>query len=398
MEAKTPTDELLCRMSTSIVAVEDSARAEARRDRIVAHLTELVPTLPARRQRARRMVGAAALGSAAALVIVFGLVSSRYRLEAKRSETHVASSQVLALEGSVQIIRQAAEKAALPLEPISIGNADEVVTGPTGHARASLASGAEIDIDPETRVGIRGGEDEAGKTIAMPARGAERVVLGSGRVAVRVPKLGPSRSFAVATPEATIVVHGTTFSVERAAGSPGAPPRTSVDVTEGSVAVLRNGVELVLYAGDHWSSSMSSPGTDRDAVKPGDAPADVAASKSKPPSSTSRGASPSSTKNAARTPGFDKGSSLAAENLLLQTAMAARQEGDPRRAAELAGELVRRYPASPLVEEARVERMRALASAGGLAAAQGEARSYLADYPRGFARQEASRMVGSPPR
>ena len=115
MEAKTPTDELLCRMSTSIVAVEDSARAEARRDRIVAHLAELVPTLPARRRRARWMVGAAALGSAAALLIVFGLVSSRYRLQAKGSETHGASSQVLALEGSVQIIRQAAEKAALPL-------------------------------------------------------------------------------------------------------------------------------------------------------------------------------------------------------------------------------------------------------------------------------------------
>ena len=100
-------------------------------------------------------------------------------------------------------------------------------------------------------------------------------------------------------------------------------------------------------------------------------------------------------KSSADAVGLDKSSSLAAENQLLQTAMAARQQGDPRRAAELAGELVRHYPASPLVEEARVERMRALAGAGGPVAAEGEARSYLTDYPKGFARHEATRILGN---
>jgi outer membrane protein assembly factor BamD (BamD/ComL family) len=92
-------------------------------------------------------------------------------------------------------------------------------------------------------------------------------------------------------------------------------------------------------------------------------------------------------------PSSEKNSSLAAENRLLQAAMAARQKGDARRAADLAADLVAHYPASPLVEEARVERIRALLGAGGPVAAQAEARAYLADYPRGFARAEATRIV-----
>jgi outer membrane protein assembly factor BamD (BamD/ComL family) len=92
----------------------------------------------------------------------------------------------------------------------------------------------------------------------------------------------------------------------------------------------------------------------------------------------------------------DKSSSLAAENRLLQAAMAARQQGDAPGAVQLAGELLARFPNSPLAEEARVERMRALLAGGNPAAAAAEARSYLSDYPQGFARQEASRVLGGP--
>jgi hypothetical protein len=223
-------------------------------------------------------------------------------------------------------------------------------------------------------------------------------MLGAGRVTVRVPKLGPARSFAVETPEATVVVHGTAFSVERSA-APGSEPRTSVDVTEGSVAVRHHGVEVLLRPGDRWSSAATRlvEREDVDSVGPRAAPLEAAPMKPKSPGSSGRsGGSPA--KGSEGGPSPEKSSSLAAENRLLQAAMAARQKGDARRAADLAADLVARYPASPLVEEARVERMRALLGAGGPVAAQAEARAYLADYPRGFARAEATRIVAGPSR
>jgi outer membrane protein assembly factor BamD (BamD/ComL family) len=91
----------------------------------------------------------------------------------------------------------------------------------------------------------------------------------------------------------------------------------------------------------------------------------------------------------------NKRSSLAAENRLLKAAMTARREGSARRAIRMIDELVSRYPASPLKEEARVERMRALLSAGETTAARSDARRYLSEYPTGFARQEAARILAS---
>jgi len=396
MQANTPSDALLRRLSTSVVPIEDAARAEARRDHIVARLAELVPTLPARRRQRRRFRGAALLSAAAALALVVGLLAARQR-SPSASRHPDPSSAVLAVEGSVQIIHRSAEVTALPREQVSVGSADEIVTGQAGRARASLASGTEVDIEPESRLRFRASEDDAKGVVALGPGSAEGVILSAGRVRVRVPKLGPTRSFAVATPEATIIVHGTAFSVERSAGSADDPPRTMVDVSEGSVAVRRNGAEVVLHAGDHWSSP-GSPAAEPDEAKSIDRqPSQLDPTSNKPRSalSTPRVAG-AAARSAADAVGSDKSSTLAAENRLLQTAMAARQQGDPRRAAELAGELVRRYPASPLVEEARVERMRALAGAGG--PVEGEARSYLADYPRGFARHEASRILGNPPR
>jgi len=399
MQAKTPSDVLLRRLSTSALPIEDAARAEARRDHIVARLAELVPTLPARRRQRRRFMGIAILSAAAALVLVVGFFAARHRSPSAMSRHLDPSNAVVAIEGSVQIIHRSAEATALPPEQVSVGSADEIVTGQAGRARASLASGTEVDIEPESRLRFGANEGDAKGVVASGPGPAEGVILSAGRVRVRVPKLGPTRSFAVATPEATIIVHGTAFSVERTAGSPDDPPRTRVDVSEGSVAVRRNGVEVVLRAGDHWSS----PGfraAEPDQAKTNDPqPSVLDPTPNKPRSALSapRGAG-AAAKNPADAVGSDKSSTLGAENRLLQTAMAARQQGDPRRAVELAGELVRRYPSSPLVEEARVERMRALAGAGGPVAAEGEARSYLADYPRGFARHEASRILGSLPR
>jgi hypothetical protein len=331
---------------------------------------------------------------AAAIVLALGFAVIRARTAVPEARTGATETALLALEGSVQVVHRADEVVAPLRARMAVGSADEVVTGEDGRARASLSSGAEVDIGSQTKVRFRGNKDgrQGSSASTTPSTGAqEAVLLATGRVTVRVPKLGPARSLAVETSEATVVVHGTTFSVERHVTLEDGP-RTSVDVTEGSVAVLHRGVELLLRAGDHWSSS-SRPALDSDDdSEPRSASLEAAPIKLR---SAGRGAVSrgSSAKVASDAPLSEKRSSLAAENSLLQAAMAARQKGDARRAADLAAELVARYPASPLAEEARVERMRALVGTGDPRAAEADARAYLADYPRGFARQEAGRIV-----
>jgi hypothetical protein len=51
--------------------------------------------------------------------------------------------------------------------------------------------------------------------------------------------------------------------------------------------------------------------------------------------------------------------------------------------------LLQRFPGSPLVPDARVERFRALQRLGRTEEAARSARQYLAEQPDGFAREEA---------
>jgi outer membrane protein assembly factor BamD (BamD/ComL family) len=87
---------------------------------------------------------------------------------------------------------------------------------------------------------------------------------------------------------------------------------------------------------------------------------------------------------------------LANQNVLFAEAKLARQQGDQARAVRLLEDLVRRYPSSPLSEDARVETFRALAQLGDRAGAAREARRYLALYHSGFARDEARNLALAP--
>jgi outer membrane protein assembly factor BamD (BamD/ComL family) len=86
-------------------------------------------------------------------------------------------------------------------------------------------------------------------------------------------------------------------------------------------------------------------------------------------------------------------SRLGEENRLLAAAIAASKAGDHAGAVSTLDDLLRRFPASALAQEAHVERFRALAQGGDAAAAAREARLYLALYPDGFAREEARRLA-----
>jgi outer membrane protein assembly factor BamD (BamD/ComL family) len=87
---------------------------------------------------------------------------------------------------------------------------------------------------------------------------------------------------------------------------------------------------------------------------------------------------------------------LAEQNRLLAAAMDASRASDDRRAIALLGDLLARYPSSPLAQEAEVQRFRALARSGDRREAARRARQYLAAYPNGFAREEAKTVALEP--
>lgn len=89
----------------------------------------------------------------------------------------------------------------------------------------------------------------------------------------------------------------------------------------------------------------------------------------------------------------DDPSDLGEQNRLFASAMRARERGDDRGSARLLDELIRKYPASPLLQEAYVSRFRALLSAGERAEAALAARRYLFAWPDGYAAQEAQEIA-----
>ena len=368
---KTPTDHLLVELRTAALPGEDRYRAQARRADLLPGLRHIAEDAYLSRQRKARHTRWAALAAglaAAASYAVYRAVPSPVAPSA------APRNEVLALAGSVEIIHEAHQRAAMAWQAEAVAPTDEVVTAEGARARASLASGAEVEIGPDSRIRLA-----TAPPGSPPSAPSEAVDLAAGRVLVRVPKLGPARSFAVRMADTTVVVHGTVFSVERRPTGEAGMPLTSVEVAEGRVAVQHGGTEIFLRAGEHWSSApaaeSSEPRRAPQASGPEDDSSDQSATGNREPSRE------------------EKRSSLGEENRLLKGAMSARQQGKPARALSLIDRLLRRYPSSALAEEARVERMRALLAVEGAAAAAREAQRYLADYPHGFAREEASRLA-----
>jgi len=213
----------------------------------------------------------------------------------------------------------------------------------------------------------------------------EVVKLDVGAVHVHAPPLG-QRHFAVSTPNARVVVHGTRFSVEVDDDGAGSI-ETRVRVTEGKVGVEYAGHELFLLPGQSWSSrptqaALDEPLPDKSAASEEPAP-DVAPSPARPAGGAqTHPAAPGTTAETTA-------SALAAQNKLYAAAVAARDRGDDRASLGHLNQLLARYPSSPLAPEARVERFRALKRLGQNDEAAREARRYLADQADGAAGDEA---------
>ena len=379
MQPKRP--DLLARWSRAAIPVTPSASDAARRDRMVNTVVRTMESAnaePSARRPTRRQV-ALALGIAAVLVVAVGLGRQWAIRSGFASRGLAPFSDSHAVESGAEAVAPRSESAS----------------------GLRLPSGVVVTMKPETRFHT--------SDTSAPSNGREEVVVELGRVEIEVPKLPAGHTFSVRTPDAVVTVHGTSFSVEvTKSASPGGTT-TTVIVKRGVVSVLHEAQEAVLYAGMEWSSSGELPVVVASAEPPGRSVGPPSIKPRSPSPSLSQAQDASRRPDRARvdsTPSIpsaapapeppSRSADLANQNALFSEAQLARKQGDRAGALKLLDELVRRYPAAPLSEDAHVETFRALAELGDRAGAAREARRYLTLYRNGFARDEARALALEP--
>jgi ferric-dicitrate binding protein FerR (iron transport regulator) len=387
MRTERSPQDLLRALADETIPPEDPATLDRRRRRVVAATAMAIARASRERDKQRRWarLGVPLAGAAALVAILGGIWKSRVATRAGADDP-VAMGQPL-----VGNLHRSHQGAPLPAAAshLSLGAGEDVATEPGGRGEVVLADGVDITLESETR--LRLPDSSADPT----AKTHEAVRLTSGTVAVRVPAMAGGHTFSVRTPDAEVTVHGTSFTVEvlPPAATGVAGPATRVRVTAGVVSVSAAGSETVLTAGMEWVSTVA-PRTELPAPAP-TAPAATTTSAGPTTPVPERRSAPSA---GAAAPSATHGaaapvSRLGEENRLLAAAIAASKAGDHAGAVSTLDDLLHRFPASALAQEAHVERFRALAHGGNTAAAAREARLYLALYPDGFAREEARSLA-----
>jgi hypothetical protein len=313
----------------------------------------------AHKQRVVRWTGALA-AAAAILVAAFGV------------SRHLASRGA-PVAAALSAPAQGAQDVHIVAHPVG-GGASLVVSGaqaPLSDGRALLAGSrvvtpsngrAALAFSTGTSVAVGEGTD-----MTVAGEGAVQVLrLDTGSIDLHVAKLSGSSRFLVQTPDAEVEVRGTQFRVSIVApdASCGAGTRTRVAVAEGIVVVRWGGVEARVVPGEPWPTGCVRT-----------------AGLATPPQTSARGAGVST---------------LADQNNLFASAVAAKRAGDAQGALASFDRFVAKYPAGPLAESAHVERMR-LQRTIAPARAVTSAREYLAVYPNGFAHGEAEAIVSGTP-
>lgn len=360
---------------TSVVSVEDEAETTVRRDRVVPAVGAAIARARAQRDRRRRTrrawFGVSVAAAAAVGALAFGMTRRAHPVLTQPPPVAIhaapAAGSVRASSG-VMTVEHAGRSTTVDSSVLAIG--DAVTTG--------LDCKAELRLSDLVVASLG---DSSALTIGAAGNAYHHVRLDRGSLDAHVDDRASSvPKLVVETPDATVVVTGTIFRVDVGRDEAG-NSETLVSVVKGRVVIQRPGADnAAVRAGETWSSAAAPP-----FVRTSDAVSQT--SVFGPDRSTGlRGFSSRATSG-------NVIGALAVQNALFQQAADARNRGDAHEAADRFGELLSRYPGSPLAGEARVERMRALARSGRLDEAAHEARRYLAAYPEGFAKDEARRFV-----
>jgi hypothetical protein len=357
-----PIDRALENLGRVAVPVEEATRAARRRDRVVGMLGSVLGRVRARRSFVRRawvtFMSVMSVSVAALAVLTYVKLSQP---PAAVATVAPESWQARSVVGDVVVRSRGAERLVTAGDVLEAGDALEAKAG--GSVTLGLSSGD---------VKLSEGRIEVVSTTTAERR--LRVPLGA--VEVDLPrKLPHGQALIMETPDAQVRVVGTAFRVDVNL-DPSGKPATEVAVRRGTVWVSQRGERrATLGAGSKW----------RSAPEPATEPVAVAVPKTEPRAETFASRAAAQKAEAQGT--------LAEENRLYESALAARNAGDDRRAAEAFSQLLSRYPRSVLREQSLAERFRALDRAGQVSAAVASARRYLAAYPDGFARADAERIV-----
>lgn len=351
-----------------------SATADAQRQRVqVQYLAKLIREVPAShsRWRRRRRISFSAIGMAAAAILTFGSWHLANQSATPPLAVAPQPAEVLSLRQVVgKVIATRSDGSDVMVHPnMRIADGDRVSTTAEAFASLEFDSGTLVDVSSAT-------------TLQVVER--KELSLRVGRVDINVPKRpvdpdGPdsdARALAVKTPNATVVVQGTIFSVEVLPQRPEGV--TEVSVTRGSVMVHAAGERYVVAAGERWRSDLPhAKGKLADTVYAPQmvAPEAVAMpteenaetrdvprrASSKPHAGPKKGsaAAPSSSpeaKNPSGPSAETDASSLREQNRLFDRGLQARDREDFRRAEYWFSQLLKRYPDSPLTEAASRER------------------------------------------
>jgi hypothetical protein len=342
----------------------------------------------ARRRRRRGLLRKSSIAiAAAAAVFGLGLSLSMYERPA------ASLAQSASLQQGV-------------LEP-SAAQHEVLLNDAVGDVRVIDTTGGVILDEPRLAEGYGVRTREGSASLGFPSGAAARVsrrsalkltamerteslFLTRGRVDVEVPKLDRERGFSVETPDAKVVVHGTGFSVSvDPTGDNGI--LTAVDVTHGVVSVLHAGQEVRLTAGQHWPADPEPS-----AATENDDPSSDSAALDEPVSEKRHGKRAKASR-ARRAPSARESRELAEQNGHFARAMLLKNQGQTEGALDELTHLLSSHPASPLRQEARVERLRILRGLGRAAEAESEASHYLRDFPDGYAAQEARELLEEQP-
>jgi hypothetical protein len=304
--------------------MEDRDRQVERRSRLVPSLSTFAGS--AFEARRRRRWWTVACAAAAAVAVLAGGAFRAFRSGEHLVVGPIAS--VHAEQGDVMLTRAGASPSAIGTATVELAARDRVETT-DARAQVNLSSGALFELDARTTL-------ELGPSGAEGSEGEDHVALSIGKIGVRVPKLPAGKTLSVGTPNATVTVHGTVFEVMVKRTDDGASS-TAVSVTEGRVSVRSDGHEIYLGPGASWSS-LTAPVP----AAPSATEAAEAVKESPPRAGTVR-------------------NSLAEENHLFRSAMAARLAGKPAIAVQILDRLLASHPDTPLAEAVRAERVRALA-------------------------------------
>jgi hypothetical protein len=291
------------------------------RDRVLVGMAQAGRIARSEGGRARRF---AMLAAAAGFALIVGAAA----MIATRSTS--ASVDVVAVNGNVTLhgrTTQSLEKGAF----VHVSPNGDLTTAAQSEARIQTESGLDVAVFESSRVEL----DELSTS-------AKTLRLGRGAVRCRVPRLAPREKFSVVTPDATVVVHGTVFSVEvRAEGE---ATRTTVHVAEGIVVVMHAGREIELKASESW--------TNQPAPEPPPLPVAAESSERTIGEASPKPAPKGQNRRPSEKPGPSPGT-LDEETRLLRSGLAAERSGDLAGAASSFEQLLSHHPQSPLAPEAR---------------------------------------------